>query len=132
MGQNVQHFEITSTILDQIAGKVFVTVKYENGEQDNICLKGSFNPGMMALDGYSDILEALYERKVNFVNDIAPKLSMELSYFRWAGTNPEKRQTIVIMDDLTKKGYKFETAFKEWPINRVKAGVEQLAALHAG
>ncbi|KAI1443633.1 hypothetical protein F5Y02DRAFT_419920 [Annulohypoxylon stygium] len=85
----------------------------------------------MALDGYSDILEALYERKVNFVNDIAPKLSMELSYFRWAGTNPEKRQTIVIMGDLTKKGYKFETAFKEWPINRVKAGVEQLAALHA-
>ncbi|KAI2626746.1 kinase-like domain-containing protein [Hypoxylon sp. NC1633] len=130
--QNVHYFEVTSALLDQTAGKVFMRIEYDNGRRDTLCLKGSFNPDMMAMEGYSNILAAMYTREVDFFNHIAPALTaMRLPKVWWAGANIEQPQAIVIMEDLGKKGYSFGTDLKPWSIDRVEAGVEQLAALHA-
>ncbi|KAI5925082.1 kinase-like domain-containing protein [Camillea tinctor] len=133
LDQDVQHFEVTYTLLNQTAGKVFATITYKDGKQDNVCLKGSFNPSMMAMEGYSEILSAMYTREAGFFVHVAPELTaMRLPRVLWAGANTEQGQAIVIMEDLRKKGYKFGSAVEAWPVDRVKAGVEQLAALHAG
>ncbi|KAI2606627.1 kinase-like domain-containing protein [Hypoxylon sp. NC1633] len=130
--RNVQRIEVTSTVLDQTAGKVFVNIEYDNGSQEALCLKGSFNPEMMAMEGYGDILEAMYTREVDFFNHVAPTLTaVRLPKVRWAGANTKQPQAIVVMEDLTKHGYTFGSTVATWSIDRVKAGVEQLAALHA-
>ncbi|KAI8965045.1 kinase-like domain-containing protein [Daldinia sp. FL1419] len=130
--QNVQHFEITSTLLDQTAGKVLLNIEYDNGKRDALCLKGSFNPDMMAMDGYGDILRAIYTREVDFFNRVAPSLTaIRLPKVWWAGANIEQPQAIVVMDNLKEKGYTFGTTLEPWSIQSVEAGVEQLAALHA-
>ncbi|KAI6080820.1 kinase-like domain-containing protein [Hypoxylon rubiginosum] len=130
--QNIQHFEVTSTVLDQTAGKVFVTIEYDDGSRDKLCLKGSFSPDRMAMKGYGKLLAAMYTREVDFFTHVAPALTtIRLLKVWWAGANIEQLQAIVVMGDLREEGYRFGSALEAWPIGRVAAGVEQLAALHA-
>jgi aminoglycoside/choline kinase family phosphotransferase len=48
----------------------------------------------------------------------------------WSDSNSE--QGIVILDDLNKQGATFGEPTETWSVDQVKAGVEQLAGLHAG
>lgn len=134
--KQVQAFEITSAILDQTAGKLFLTLTYDanvdNKQPRHLCLKGSFNPAMMAMEGYSDILLAMYSREVHFYMKVAPKLTTTKLPRVWAAeasTHPP--QGILFMEDLNKRGCTFGEPAEPWPVERVRAGVEQLAALHA-
>ncbi|OTA97822.1 hypothetical protein M434DRAFT_391443 [Hypoxylon sp. CO27-5] len=117
------------------ATKVYVTVEYEDGSEadkaasrpTDLCLKGGFNPAFIQQLPW---VVMIYQREVEFFNRVAPSLShMELPKAWWAGHNA--KQGIVIMDDLAAQGCEFGTPTETWPVARVLAGVEQLAALHA-
>ncbi|KAL5378527.1 hypothetical protein DPSP01_009108 [Paraphaeosphaeria sporulosa] len=72
----------------------------------------------------------IYQRECDFYNQVAPKLdNMKLPAFWWAGHS--STQGIVILDDLAAQGCDFGNPAESWPVSRVLAGVEQLAALHA-
>lgn len=134
--QRVKAFEVTSAILDQTAGKLFLTITYDDDHDtlrpEHVCLKGSFNPAMMALEGYSDILLSVYTREVNFFNLVAPRLTtIKLPKVWGAEASVIPPQGILVMDDLNKQGYTFGDPTKPWSPELVMAGVEQLAALHA-
>lgn len=75
---------------------------------------------------------AVHLREADFFSRVAPKLahiSLPKSY--WAGHNGLD-QGIVVMDDLALQGCQFGDPAKPLPVSKVMAGVEQLAALHAG
>jgi len=138
LGNKVKSFEITNSILNATAGKIFITVTYEDEEDaatprpTYICLKGGFNPAMLAMEGYSEILKKMYSKEVEFFNVVAPTLTnINLPKVWKAVENPEQGQGILVMDDLS-KAHTFGDPVEDWPVERVKAGVEQLAALHAG
>lgn len=138
LGFNVKSIDITKVLLDQTTSKVFVTVTYEDDTSEaykpkHLCIKGSFNPAMMEVEGYKQVLVPLYTREVEFFNRVEPKLTY-LSTLKvwWAGINREQDQAILVMEDLDRQGYVFGKLLEDRPLERVKTGVEQLAALHAG
>lgn len=135
--QKVKSIDITNSILDATASKIFVTITCED-ENDStpkptyVCLKGGFNPAMLNLEGYSDILKLMYSREVKFFNLVAPKLgNISLPKLWWAGENSVQGQAIVIMEDLSKE-HTFGDPVDDWSVDRVRSGLEQLAGLHAG
>ena len=115
--------------LHTTASKIFCTVMYEDdGAADgprpkHICIKGGFCPEQLAV---YPLLPKLYEREIDFFSKIAPTLHMDLPRIWYADHG------ILIMDDLTHAGCVFADPLDSWPVERVKAGVEQLAAMHAG
>ncbi|XXH03326.1 hypothetical protein Hte_009724 [Hypoxylon texense] len=133
--------EVKSIKVDKIlpgtASKLFITVKY--GAEDDVsgddtasrpthlCIKGGFNPAFIQQVPW---IVMLYQREVEFFNRLAPSLDlMELPKAWWAGYDAE--QGIVVLDDLTVRGCEFGDPTQVWPVSRVLAGIEQLAALHA-
>ncbi|KAI1411238.1 kinase-like domain-containing protein [Hypoxylon sp. FL1857] len=142
LGQKVKSIELTKSILNASAGKLFVTITYDddNGcsmesiEKDikrptKVCIKGGFNPVFIAR--YPDILIELYKHEADFFKRVAPNLvHIDLPRSYWAGSNAT--QGLVIMDDLEALGAEFGEPLNAWPVERVMAGVEQLAGLHAG
>lgn len=125
LGRRVKSIHRTGE-LPGTATKIFLTVKNEDGEAQ-ICLKGGFNPAFIQQVPW---IVMIYQREVEFFNRIAPSLKdMNLPKSWWAGHTPT--QGIVIMEDLAARGCQFGDPVKTWPVDRVRAGVEQLAALHA-
>ncbi|KAF2442774.1 hypothetical protein P171DRAFT_455767 [Karstenula rhodostoma CBS 690.94] len=114
------------------ATKVFVTLTYDNGSAikqlpTRLCIKGGFDPNFIKTMPW---IFMIYQRECDFYNQVAPKLDhMELPTFWWAGHS--STQGIVILDDLAAQGCGFGNPAESWPVPRVLAGVEQLAALHA-
>lgn len=73
----------------------------------------------------------MYKREADFFSRVASTLSyIDLPQSYWAGSN--ENQGLVIMDDLVALGAEFGEPVNAWPVERVMAGVEQLAGLHAG
>ncbi|KAI0860466.1 kinase-like domain-containing protein [Xylaria cubensis] len=108
------------------ATKIFVTAGNDDGEKP-LCVKGGFNPAFIQQMPW---IVMIYQREVEFFNRIAPKLKdMELPQAYWAGHTPS--QGIVVMEDLAARGCQFGNPVETWSVDRVRAGVEQLAALHA-
>ncbi|KAI0384854.1 kinase-like domain-containing protein [Hypomontagnella monticulosa] len=141
LGQKVKAIELTKDpILNASAGKVFVTITYDDENVEateatkasrptKVCIKGGFNP--VFIERYSDILIGLYKREADFFNRVAPHLKhIDLPRSYWACNNAN--QGLVIMDDLAALGAEFGEPVHAWPVERVLAGVEQLAGLHAG
>ncbi|EOA89367.1 hypothetical protein ACJQWK_09439 [Exserohilum turcicum] len=112
------------------ATKVFVTVTYEDGSEKlptQFCVKGGFDPSFIQALPW---IVMVYQRECDFYNHVAPKLDhMELPRLEWAGHN--SAQGILVMDDLAAQGCTFGSPIETWTVDRVLAGVEQLAALHA-
>ncbi|KAK6859571.1 kinase-like domain-containing protein [Apiospora arundinis] len=141
LGQKVQSFTTTSTILNQTTGKVFIELTYEdvivgNGEDRpaHLCLKGSFNPAMANMPGYAEILYMAYSQEVQFFARVAPKLPtkvLRLPKVLWAGADPKQMQGICAMEDLNRRpGIRYGEPATSAPLDEVLACVEQLAALH--
>ncbi|KAI1106467.1 kinase-like domain-containing protein [Jackrogersella minutella] len=143
LGQKVKSIKLTKTILDASAGKLFITLIYDDDNSGpvksaentkasrptKVCIKGGFNP--VFIERYSDILIGLYKREADFFIRVAPNLVyIDLPRSYWAGNNAN--QGISIMDDLEVLGAEFGEPLNAWPVERVLAGVEQLAGLHAG
>ncbi|KAI0850438.1 kinase-like domain-containing protein [Daldinia vernicosa] len=130
---NIKSTELKK-ILPGMATKLYVNVKYEDsvGKDEatlrsaNLCIKGGFNPDFVEQVPW---VVMLYQREVEFLNRVAPSLGhIDIPKTWWAGYN--SRQGIVIMDDLS-QSCEFGRPTEDWPVTRVLAGVEQLAALHA-
>ncbi|KAF7557147.1 hypothetical protein G7Z17_g916 [Cylindrodendrum hubeiense] len=136
LGLNVKSIELTNSVLNATASKLFITITYEDENVDTlrptyVCLKGGFNPAMLAIEGYREILITMYTREAKFFNLVAPKLiDMSLPKVWWAGA--ASQQAILVMDDLNHSGFTFGNPVDAWSVERVMSGVEQLAALHAG
>ncbi|KAI2619470.1 kinase-like domain-containing protein [Hypomontagnella submonticulosa] len=124
-----------SNIIHGTASKIYIVVEYDGGADTNVaapgprhlCVKGGFNPVMLQQMPW---VVMIYQREVEFFNRVVPFLDhMEIPKCWWAGHN--STQGIVIMDDLAAQGCEFGNPTEVWPVSRVLAGVEQLAALHA-
>lgn len=125
----------TTNVVHGTASKIFVTVVYNDDNTSSanrtefLCIKGGFDPKIRAV--YSWIV-TVYFREADFYKLVAPKLAhISLPRVHWAG-HDGVGQGIVIMDDLNAQGCQFGDPTESWPTSRVLAGVEQLAALHAG
>ncbi|KAI0112139.1 kinase-like domain-containing protein [Nemania sp. FL0031] len=109
------------------ATKVYVTIRNAEGWERRLCLKGGFNPAFIQQMPW---IVMIYQREVEFFNRIAPMLhGMDLPRTWWAGHTAT--QGIVVMEDLAARGCAFGNPVETWPVDRVRLGVEQLAALHA-
>ncbi|KAK8065037.1 kinase-like domain-containing protein [Apiospora hydei] len=103
LGHKVHSFTVTSTILNQTTGKIFLDLKYEDGaaadekcRPAHLCLKGSFNPAMTTMPGY----------EAEFFARVAPKLPTEVLHLPnvwWAGASPVQKQAICTMEDLNRR-----------------------------
>lgn len=125
LGLEVQSLHRTNE-LPGTATKLYVTAKTADGER-RMCIKGGFNPAFIQQMPW---IVMIYQREVEFFNRIAPLLSdMDLPTAWWAGHTPT--QGIVVMEDLASRGCQFGSPVATWPVDRVRAGVEQLAVLHA-
>ncbi|KAL1598756.1 hypothetical protein SLS60_007897 [Paraconiothyrium brasiliense] len=128
--------KVKTVALDRIipgtATKVFVTITYEDDSNPKalptrLCIKGGFDPKLVKMMPW---IVMIYQRECDFYNHVAPKLdNMALPKCWWAGHN--STQGIVAMDDLATQGCIYGNPAEAWPVSRVIAGVEQLAALHA-
>lgn len=136
LGHQVKTVEI-SKVVHGTASKVFATIAYDDDDDDIsdnsrlkfLCIKGGFDPIIKAR--YPWIVN-IHFREADFFNRVAPKLAhISLPQSHWAG-HDGVNQGIVIMDDLNAQGCRFGDPAKSWPVSQVLAGVEQLAALHAG
>ncbi|KAI1474115.1 kinase-like domain-containing protein [Daldinia eschscholtzii] len=116
-------------VLPGTATKLYINIQYEDDKKTlksaNICVKGGFNPAFIEQLPW---VVMLFRREVDFFNRVAPSLGhIRIPHVWWAGYN--SKQGIVIMDDIS-QGCEFGSATESWPVARVLAGVEQLAALH--
>jgi hypothetical protein len=114
------------------ATKAFVAVTFDDDDDTSsqptqLCVKGGFDPNFIKMMPW---IVMIYQRECDFYNFVAPSLdNMELPRSWWAGHNAT--QGIVAMDDLESQGCGFGNPAETWSVARVRAGVEQLAALHS-
>lgn len=126
----------TANLVEPIHGtasKLLYEVVYENPEDakslpTEICVKGGFNPALLKLH---PTLTAVYRREAEFYYYIGPTVDMRLPTVWYNGSDTVTGQGIVILDDLKAKGYTFGDPLEAWSVDRVRAGVEELAILHA-
>jgi hypothetical protein len=134
LSQEVKTLEITK-VVHGTASKVFATITTGDDDASDasrpsfLCIKGGFDPRIKAQ--YPWIVN-MHFREADFFSRVAPKLAhISLPKAYWAGHDGTS-QGIVIMDDLATQGCQFGDPARSWPVRQVLAGVEQLAALHAG
>lgn len=122
------------------ASKVLVEVTYaksskikerQDGAPTRVCVKGGFNPQLVEM---LPMLFAVYRLEAQFYHHIAPKIpGLYLVPSYWAGVDHPsgKGQGIIILKDVKAEGYTFGDPLQTWPVDRVRAGLSQLAILHA-
>lgn len=94
-----------------------------------LCLKGGFNQALIALYASTRLVD-IYKREADFFACVAPTITrMDLP--KCHGTATNAAQGIVALDDLQHLGMIFGEPTQAWPVSRVRAGVAQLAVLHA-
>ncbi|KAH8660211.1 kinase-like domain-containing protein [Xylariales sp. PMI_506] len=134
LGFPVREVETVREIIGT-AGKLLLRITYENAEEaesaglpTDICLKGGFNP---ALTQAIPTLNETYRREAEFYYHIAPYVKMRLPRVWYCGSDMVTGQGLAAMANLEVRGCTFGSPTEPWPVERVHAGVEQLAALHA-
>ncbi|KAG6367058.1 hypothetical protein INS49_001240 [Diaporthe citri] len=96
-----------------------------------LCVKGGFNPQLLEV---LPSLFAVYRLEAQFYHHVAPLIpGLRLIPTQWCGTDPPgaRGQGIVVMQDIKAAGYTFGDPLRTWPVARVRAGLVQLAKLHA-
>lgn len=132
LGRPVATAELVEAI-HGTASKLRYKLTYEDSSDaatlpTHVCIKGGFNPAIIKLH---PTLNAVYRREAEFFYHIAPTVSMRLPPAWYSGSDTVTGQGIVVFDDLKAKGYSFGNPIEAWPVERVRAGVEELAMLHA-
>ncbi|KAK4446097.1 hypothetical protein QBC34DRAFT_411944 [Podospora aff. communis PSN243] len=131
-GRPVKNAELVEAI-HGTASKLLYELTYED-EKDatslptRVCVKGGFNPALTKLH---PALNAVYRREAEFFYHIAPSVPMRLPAAWYCGSDTVTGQGIVVLEDLKAKGCTFGEPVEAWPVERVRAGVEELAILHA-
>ncbi|KAJ4328084.1 hypothetical protein N0V84_001452 [Fusarium piperis] len=129
LGKRVKEVAIDETI-HGTASKILVKLTYEDSPDSLIavCVKGGFNPAILALQ---PSLCQMYQLEAEFYHYIAPTVKMRLPDAQYCAIDEVGGQGIVVLEDLKAAGYTFGNPLEAWPVDRVRAGVEQLATLHA-
>lgn len=130
----VETFRIQEVIHGS-ASKVLVEVTYATKSGDipptRLCVKGGFNPQLLEM---LPTLFAVYRLEAQFYHHIAPQIpGLYLIPSYWAGVDHPsgKGQGIIVLRDVKAEGYTFGDPLQTWPVERVRAALSQLAALHA-
>lgn len=133
LGHKVKTFAFTKQTLQATASKLHVTVTYDCGGPElppkYLCIKGGFNQELIKAFGHTGLV-AIYQREAEFFRNVAPNIE-GMDLLNCYGTSVSEHQGVVVLDDLEKLGMTFGEPNEAWPVERVRAGVEQLAALHA-
>ncbi|KAI1418462.1 kinase-like domain-containing protein [Hypoxylon sp. FL1857] len=132
LGRKVKAVTIVKEI-HSTASKILVDLTYEeqvalNDAPTHVCVKGGFNKALMALH---PSLMWTYRREAEFYFYLSPIVKMNLPKAWYCGTDTVAGQGLVVMDNLAVQGCDFGEPLKAWPVDRVRAGVKELAALHA-
>lgn len=133
LGQPVASLTLTEA-LHGTASKLLYAVTYEDSSSSDssrpthICVKGGFNPALLKIH---PTLNAVYRREAEFYYYIAPTVSMLLPRLWYASSDTVTGQGIVVLEDLKATGHTFGDPLVPWSVARVRAGVAELAKLHA-
>ncbi|KAI8957856.1 kinase-like domain-containing protein [Daldinia sp. FL1419] len=132
IGRKVKSVAIVKEI-HSTSSKILIDLTYEDdGSTADLptqaCVKGGFNTAMIAL--HPGLLWT-YRREAEFYYYLRPILKMNLPEVWYCGTDKHSGQGLVVMANLAAEGCDFGEPLKPWPVERVRAGVEQLAALHS-
>ncbi|KAJ4218091.1 hypothetical protein NW759_008686 [Fusarium solani] len=129
LGKRVKGASVVETI-HGTASKILVQLTYEDSADSPIavCVKGGFNPAILALQ---PSLCQMYQLEAEFYHYIGPTVQMRLPDTYYCAIDEARQQGIVVLADLKAAGYTFGNPLEAWPLERVRAGVEQLATLHA-
>ncbi|KAJ4251528.1 hypothetical protein NW762_011516 [Fusarium torreyae] len=129
LGKQVKQVSIVNT-LHGTASKILVKLTYENSADgpNALCVKGGFNPAILALH---PSLFHVYRLEAEFYHHLGPIVDLRLPPSHYCGTHAESGQGIVVLSDLKAEGFTFGDPLQPWPVSRVRSGVEQLAILHA-
>lgn len=130
LGKPVKDAAVVETI-HGTASKILIKLTFEDSTNApiRVCVKGGFNPALLTSLPF---MFAVYRLEAEFYYHLAPKIKIPLPPTIYAGTDTINGQGIVVLGDLKAQGYTFGNPLEPWPVDRVKASVEQLAALHAG
>lgn len=132
LGKPVETVELVEPI-HGTASKLLYKLTYQNSSDaaslpTHVCVKGGFNPALIKIH---PTLNAVYRREAEFFYHLAPTVSMRLPPVWYSGSDTVTGQGIVVLDNLKAKGQQFGNPLQAWPIERVRAGAEELASLHA-
>ncbi|RMJ06676.1 hypothetical protein CDV36_013724 [Fusarium kuroshium] len=129
LGRPVKDASIIETI-HGTASKILVKLTYEDPADSPtaVCVKGGFNPAILALQ---PSLCQMYQLEAEFYHYIGPTVQMRLPDAHYCAIDEVRGQGIVVLADLKTTGYAFGNPLEAWTVDRVRAGVEQLAILHA-
>lgn len=139
IGHKVKTIDCTKTTLMATDSKLHLTIAYEDPDPaedkpTHVCIKGGFNREMISQFVHVPLV-GMYQKEADFYRLVAPKLShIDLCKAYWAGK--DSAQGLLVLEDLAAASRNHDIRFGEptetWPAARVRAGVEQLAGLHAG
>ncbi|KAF4995617.1 hypothetical protein FGRMN_5008 [Fusarium graminum] len=130
LGQPVKDAKIVEAI-HGTASKILIQLTYKSTDNDTptrVCVRGGFNPALVASFPF---MFAVYRLESEFYHYLAPKIKIPLPPTIFIGTDTVNGQGLVVLGDLKAKGYTFGDPLQPWPVDRTKAGVMQLATLHA-
>lgn len=116
------------TVIGGTTTKILFDLVYEGTPASlpqSICIKGGFDEALRPLVGDAYLAEA------NFFEHIAPTLEVPMPRCWFAAADAERRQGIVILDNLAKAGAYFGDPTQPWAVDRVAAGLEVQAQWHA-
>jgi hypothetical protein len=80
---------------------------------------------------HREMMAYIYELEARFYRDIAPRLDLTLPRCYFSGSDPERRQAIVILEDLDARGARFCRVQQPLTFIEAAAQLRALAALHA-
>ncbi|MDT7628441.1 MAG: hypothetical protein QOI50_371 [Pseudonocardiales bacterium] len=128
-GTEVAAVEV-SHIIWGTATKVLVRLDYAarpaDGPPERLCVKGCFDTALLELG-----MGPAYSAEAHFYASVAPAIAIPAPRSWYARTNPDQQQGILVLDDLAATGCSFGDPTEPWHPDRVAAGLEVLAGLHA-
>ncbi|KAF5671685.1 polyketide synthase [Fusarium heterosporum] len=130
LGQPVKDTKVVEAI-HGTAAKILIQLTYKSIDNDTptrVCVKDGSNPALVASFPF---MFAVYRLESEFYHYLAPKIKIPLPAAIFTGTDTVNGQGLVVLEDLKAKGYTFGNPLQPWPVDRTRASVMQLAALHA-
>jgi len=117
------------TVLEGTATKILLRVRYRDGvvpggPPADLCVKGGFNEDMR------HAVANAYQIEANFYTHVAHQLNIPLPRCWFACCEPERKQGIIVLDDMVAAGAHFTNLLQPWSADRVAAALETQAKWH--
>jgi aminoglycoside/choline kinase family phosphotransferase len=118
-----------SEVLQGTATKARMTLEYNEagrraGLPATLFVKGGFS-------AHREMMAYVYELEVRFYRDIAPRLDVRVPRCYFAGSDPDNKQHIVLLEDLDARGATFCRVQRPLDYAQAAAQLEAQACCHA-